>query len=119
MSVEEQNKAVLTRWYDEMWQKRKFKELMPELAGPEYTRHEPDGTRVVTNDQYAEELTKLSERFPPYEAKYDLIADQDKVAVVGTMKMEKNLMHWVQIFRLEKGKLVETWFPGWVRDVEW
>ena len=39
MSREEANKAVLRRWYDEMWTHCAF-DLIPEIAGPSYTRHD-------------------------------------------------------------------------------
>lgn len=28
-------------------------------------------------------------------------------------------MNWVQVFCLENGKLVGTWWPGYVMGVEW
>jgi hypothetical protein len=47
MSVEEQNKTVLKRWYDEMWENYNFEDVMPKLAGPLYTRYESNGTRTM------------------------------------------------------------------------
>ena len=51
MSIEEENKAVLRRWLDEMWIHGKFRDLMPELAGPEYIRHHSNGTFTVNYDE--------------------------------------------------------------------
>jgi hypothetical protein len=45
-SLEEKNKAVIRRWIDEMYGQGQF-ELMPELAGPKYLRHEKTGTFSV------------------------------------------------------------------------
>jgi len=42
-----------------MWKKRSFKENMAELAGPLYTRHEPNGTRTITVEEYCEETIKI------------------------------------------------------------
>ena len=47
MSVEEQNKTVLKRWYDEMWENYNFEDVMPKLDGPLYTRYESNGTRTM------------------------------------------------------------------------
>ena len=55
MTREEENKAVLRRWYDEMWAHCAF-DLVPEIAGPTYTRHDFGGTRTVTAEEYRDSL---------------------------------------------------------------
>ena len=54
----EETKAVLRRWYDEMWS-QKNPDLVTELAGPDYVRHEPNGTRSLTAREYQEQLRLL------------------------------------------------------------
>jgi len=120
MSIEEKNKDVLRRWYDEMWGERKFRELMPELAGSEYLRHEPEGTRTVLNKDYAEEVAKIGEKYPSFdEFKYELIAEGEKVAVVGVFRVSGLVVNWVQVFRLKNEKIVETWWSGSANGVDW
>ena len=59
MSQIETNKALMRRWYDEMWAKLDF-DLIPELAGPEYTRHDVVGERTVTAEEYRDQLNESS-----------------------------------------------------------
>ena len=56
-------RAVLTRWYDEMWARKNF-DLVPEIAGPTYTRHEMGGTREVTAAAYRDQLNASAKGWP-------------------------------------------------------
>ena len=124
-SIEERNKAVLRRWYDEMFADQRW-ELMPELAGPRYTRHESTGTFTVTVEDHAKRLSALyGERARANVSSYRLFAEGDMVCVIGTFKgyrqggADQEVYNWVQAFRLENGKIVETWWPGYAKNVEW
>jgi hypothetical protein len=110
MSAEE-SKAVLRRWYDEMWSKKNT-DLIPELAGPEYVRHEPGGTRTVTAEEYREQTAQVAADWSITDLRYSLVAEGDKVVAVGSWKINGEPMDWVQAFRVEGGKLVETWLSG-------
>ena len=57
MTTAEESKAALVRWYDEMWFRKNF-ELVPECVGPNYTRHEPGGTRTITAEEYRDFLVE-------------------------------------------------------------
>lgn len=46
----DETKYLLHRWYGEMWGQGQV-DLIPELAGPAYTRHEMGGTRTVTAEE--------------------------------------------------------------------
>ena len=59
MSLAEDNKAILRRWYDEMWAHCNF-DLIPEIAGPSYTRHDVVGERTVTAEEYRDQLNASS-----------------------------------------------------------
>ena len=84
------------------------------------SRHESTGTFTVTVEEHIERLTNtLKSRAPVTVRKYELIADGDKVAVVGTARSNDRIVNWVQVFRLENGKIAETWWLGNVRGVEW
>lgn len=129
LSIEERNKAVIRRWNDEMYANRRW-ELMSELAGPLYIRHDSTGTYTVTIEEHMKTVKELyggSEKIQESEeGGYELIAEEDKVCVLSWFKGYRkggegdfDLYNNVQLFRLEAGKIVETWFPGFVKNVEW
>lgn len=107
----EQTKAVLRRWYDEMWSKKNA-DLIPELAGPVYVRHEPGGTRSVTAEEYREQTAAVCAGWEITDLRYSLVGEGDLVVAIGSWKINGDPMDWVQAFRVENGKLVETWLSG-------
>jgi len=128
VSVEEKNKAVIHQWIDEMYGEGRF-EMMPELAGPLYLRHEKTGTFTVDVKDYWKVLKNRyggADQATKSKHSYQYIAEGDKVCIFGTYKgyrkggtSDFDVYSGVQVFRLEAGKIVETWFPGFVKDVEW
>jgi len=119
VSIEEQNKAILRRWYDEMYAQRRFEELMPQLAGPVCVVHQLNRTRLITIDEYAEEVAQWNEGIDYAYTIDELIAEGDKVAVLVHGERNGELINWLQLFRLEDGKIVETWYQGFTRNVQW
>ncbi len=117
--MEEDNKALLRRWYDEMWANLDFA-LIPALAGPNYTRHDVRGTRIVTAEEYRDELLPVAGQWEISDFKYFLMAEGDFVTSIGTWKINGE-MHWdwVQTFRIEAGRLVETWLPAMAMEGKW
>ena len=119
----EETKALLRRWYDEMWAKGRA-ELIPELAGPVYTRHEMGGTRSVTAEEYRDQTAAFMSQIRVESLRYRLVAEGDKVCAIGTWRIkgvdgapgdwgeEGKQWDWVQVFRAENGRLVETWLSG-------
>lgn len=108
----EQNKALMRRWYDEMWANCNF-DLITELAGPNYTRHDLMGTRTVTAEQYRDQLASFASEWKISDFNYFLMAEQDYVTAIGSWVIDGSQQwDWVQTFRVENGKLVETWLPG-------
>ena len=119
MSREEANKAVLRRWYDEMWSNLDF-DLIPQLAGPTYTRHDVRGTRSVTAEEYRDELLPMKGQWTISDFHYFLMAEGDYVTAIGTWKINGAMQwDWVQTFRLEDEKLVETWLPAMATEGRW
>jgi predicted SnoaL-like aldol condensation-catalyzing enzyme len=129
LSTEEKNKAVIRRWVDEMYANRHW-EMMSELAGPLYIRHDSTGTYTVTIEEHMKTIKDLyggTEKIQgSEEGEYELIAEGDKVCMLSWFKGYRkggegdlDLYNSVQLFRLEGGKIVETWFPGFVKNVEW
>lgn len=117
-STTEQTRAVLARWYDEMWFQQNW-QLVPELAGPVYTRHEMSGSRQVTAEEYQEQVRSLCEAVTISDGRYRLIAEDDRVVAIGSWKVDGKQWDWVQAFRVEGGKLVETWLSGIGFESEW
>ena len=121
-SIEDANKAILHRWYQEVYNQKKLS-LMPELAGPEFIRHEPEGTWITSIKEHMKRVKGMFEsgKTTAGSRDYELIAEADKVAAlgVGYDLHGEVVYYWLQVFRFENGKLVETWFPGYVRGVDW
>ncbi len=118
MSSTEASKAALARWYDEMWFKKNFA-LVPECVGPAYTRHEAGGTRVLTAEEYRDFLLEHMPDVEITDGRYRLIAEDDHVVALGSWTFNGEQWDWVQAFRVEHGKLVETWLTGIGTDTLW
>ncbi len=126
----EETKAVVRRWYDDMWAKGRA-DLIPELAGPIYTRHEMGGTRIVSAEEYRDQTSAFMAQIVVEKLKYSFVAEGDKVCVVGTWTIKGadgkpgqwgengKQWDWVQVFRAEKGRLVETWLAGIAMESSW
>ena len=111
-------KAVLRRWYDEMWS-QKNTDLIPELAGPDYIRHEAGGTRTISAEDYRAQTAEIAANWDITDMRYSLVSEGDKVVAIGSWKVNGNQMDWVQAFRVEQGKLVETWLSGMGMESQW
>ena len=118
MSTTEETRAVLQRWYDEMWFAQNW-QLVTELAGPLYTRHETGGSRTVSAEEYQEQVKSVCESVTITDGRYRLVAEGDRVCAVGSWKVDGKQWDWVQMFRAEDGKLVETWLTGIAFDSNW
>ncbi len=76
---------MLRRWYDEMWGAQN-PDLVPELAGPVYVRHEMGGTRSVTAEEYQQQVAALCSQAEFTDLRYRLIAEDDHVVAIGSWK---------------------------------
>ncbi len=124
----DETKALLHRWYGEMWLQG-HADLIPELVGPSYTRHEMGGTRIVTAEEYRDQTAAFLAKVTIRDLRYGMVAEGDKVCVIGSWLFsgpadsdtEPLARHWdwVQMFRAEKGKLVETWLSGIGMESNW
>jgi len=114
----EDPKAVLRRWYDEMWS-QKNGDLILELVGPAYVRHEMGGTRSVTPQEYCEQTKGFMQQVEISDMRYSLVAEGDKVCAIGTWKVNGKQWDWVQVFRVSGGRLVETWLSGIGMESNW
>ena len=111
----EEMTSVITRWTEEVWHQGKL-DVVPELLGPTYVRHEPGGTQRLTPQQYARKIGAIRKRLPDF-----CFTEHDQV-VFG----DRYWMRWtyegtdvesgevvkragIQIYRFDQGKIVETW----------
>ena len=105
MTREEENKAVLRRWYDEMWAHCNF-DLVPQFAGPTYTRHDFGGTRTVTAEEYRDSLRATVKNWKISDFHYFLMAEGDYVTAIGTWLVNGAMRwDWVQTFRIANRKI--------------
>ena len=114
----EETRRAMQRWYDDMWSKKDFA-LVPEIAGPVYTRHEPNGTRSITADEYRDQLVSFGPNLDVQDLTYRLVVEDDMVTAIGRWKLNGTVQHWVQAFSVETGKLVQTWRSGNASGWEW
>ena len=111
-------KAVLRRWYDEMWA-RKNAELIPELVGPAYVRHEMGGTRTVSPEAYRDQTRGFMDQVEIADMRYALVGEGDVVVAIGSWRLNGKPWDWVQAFRVAEGRLVETWLSGIGMESAW
>lgn len=119
MSIEEENKAIIRRFFELMSQKELDAQF--ELLAPEYVGHYTDGDMTV--EQSKQMGKSLFDTFPDFNATVDdLVGEGDKVAVRftyrGTQKGEfmgiaptgsKFNITNSGIFKISNGKIVEMW----------
>ena len=123
----DETKDLLHRWYGEMWGQGQV-DLILELAGPIYTRHEMGGTRTVTAEEYRDQTAKFLSHISIKDLHYGLVAEGDKVCAIGRWCVmglpddepgKGKQWDWVQLFRAQEGRLVETWLSGIGMETNW
>jgi predicted ester cyclase len=114
MSTEEV-RAARDRWL-QVWNEGKL-DLVSETLGASYVRHEPNGTRTVTMDQYREEIAATRKRIPDIHfTPNDEAITEDSWWVRWTSHGtnaetgERITTASIQIYRITDGRIVETWY---------
>ena len=102
----DESRAILRRWYEDMYAQGRYLELAPQLCGPVFVRHEGTGTFSATAEEHAARLQKGTGGSGRL-FHYRVFAEGDKVGVIG---LSPN--GWVQAWRVAGGKLVESWWVG-------
>ena len=120
-SMEERNVAALGVWHNEAFANRQF-DLGPGLLAPSgYTRHTHEGVQTVTPETFGELLAPRLSR-PRY--RYDtleIIARGDRVAGLWRteeLNDERSPLSQLGIYRLEDGKLAESWYASRDSDAD-
>ena len=114
MSAENVTKDLFDRW-EQVWHDGKF-DLIPSCVAPVYIRHDHLGDRTVTPEACRDELAKVRADRPGIRvAVYDHAFKDNRAwyrfafrwtdATTGEVQTQAGL----QSYRIEQGKLAETW----------
>ena len=113
MSVEV-TRDLFDRW-ELVWHDDRY-DLVPTCVGPSYTRHEAAGERTVTAESYTAELVKMKQARPGVRvAVYDHIFWENRAWFRFTFRWRDPetgnplTQAGMQSYRIEEGKLAETW----------
>lgn len=110
----EVTRELFDRW-ELVWHEDRH-DLVPSCVGPAYIRHEAAGDRTVTGDSYAAELAKMKTERPGVRvAVYDHKFWDNRAWFRFTFKWrdpksgDPVTQAGMQSYRIEDGKLAETW----------
>jgi len=105
---------LFDRW-ERVWHEGRY-DLIPGCVQPDYIRHDERGDRTVSREAYAAEITALREERPDIRvAVYDHGFDGDRAWFrfafkwVDAKSGEPCSRAGMQSYRIEAGKLAETW----------
>jgi steroid delta-isomerase-like uncharacterized protein len=118
----EANKAIVRRFFDEAWNQGRT-EILNEIVAPDYASHNKLDVEVLGPEGLREAITDQRTSFPDLETTIeDLFAEGDRVVVRavdrGTFEQpflgmeptgRRFEITWIDIFRIEDGKLAEAW----------
>ena len=110
------NKQVVVRWTEDVWNSGKL-ELVAELVSDRCIRHDPGKpARRMKIAENVERIASFRKQMPDVHfMNDDLIAEGDRVVARFTMtgtdpeRGEKLAFSAIEIFRVEGGRIVETW----------
>jgi hypothetical protein len=114
MSDESATISLFDRW-ERVWHEGQY-DLMPSCVAETYIRHDQKGDRTVTRDAYAAEIAKIREERPGIRVVvYDHTFAGDRAWFrfafkwTDTKTGEAHSQAGIQLYRIEAGKLAETW----------
>jgi len=114
MSNESVIRDLFDRW-ERVWHEGQY-DLIPSCVGQTYIRHDEKGDRTVTRDDYAAEIAQTRQERPnTHFVVYDHSFEGDRAWFRFTLKFtdpktgETRTRAGVQVYRIEAGKLAETW----------
>jgi predicted SnoaL-like aldol condensation-catalyzing enzyme len=113
-STEEENKALLNRLVEEVYNNRNL-EVLKDITVPDYKEH-TNGVTTESVDAVKQTVTWLKEEAPNFKLIVkDMVADGDKVVMryIYTGKNSKYqkqvILQGIFVGRIAEGKLVEGW----------
>jgi predicted SnoaL-like aldol condensation-catalyzing enzyme len=114
MSGEKLMRDLFDRW-ERVWHEGQY-DLIPTCVGPHFIRHDEQGDRKVTHEAYAAELARMRQDRPRIRVVvYDHTFNGDRAWFRFSFKWtdpktgEARSWAGMQAYRIEGGKLAETW----------
>jgi hypothetical protein len=114
MSDEPMMRDLFDRW-ERVWHEGQF-DLVPSCVGEHYTRHDEGGDRTVSREAYAAEIAKIRQERPDIRVVvYDHSFEGDRAWFRFAFKWTDQKTHeprsraGMQSYRVQDGKLAETW----------
>jgi hypothetical protein len=114
MSEESVARDLFDRW-ERVWHDGQY-DLIPGCVGPVYIRHDEAGDRTVTREAYAAEIAKTRQERPNIRVVvYDHSFEEDRAWFRFAFKWPDlktgapRSRAGMQSYRIEVGKLAETW----------
>jgi hypothetical protein len=114
MSQETTPRDLFDRW-ERVWHEGQY-DLIPTCIGPTYIRHDETGDRTVTLESYVAEIAKTRADRPHLRfVVYDHTIEGSRAWFRFTLKWtdpktgEPRTRAGMQVYRIEAGKLSETW----------
>ncbi len=108
------NKAIVSRFFEEVFNKRNIV-LVDEMVAPNFLNHNAS-IQLRGQEGVKQSAAAQFKAFPDIHTTIeDIIAEGDKVVVRCTDRFtrpsdsEQISLTWIEILRLENGKLVEAW----------
>jgi SnoaL-like polyketide cyclase len=112
--LEQHSRDLFDRW-EQVWHDGRY-DLVPSCVADAYFRHDENGTRTVTPQSYAAELAKLRDERPNIRILvYDHAFEANRAWFRFTFKWSDPTTGapitraGMQSYRIEGGKLAETW----------
>jgi predicted SnoaL-like aldol condensation-catalyzing enzyme len=116
--------ALFDRW-EKVWHEGQD-DLAKSCIGDQYIRHDETGTRTVSGEGYAAEVAAVRKERPDFQTVvYDHIFDGNRAwfrfsfnwtdVASGKPRSRAGL----QTYRIEGGRLVETWISMQPMDTDW
>jgi SnoaL-like domain len=123
-----ETRDLFDRW-ERVWHEGQF-DLVPTCVGPHYIRHDEQGDRTVTREAYAAEIARIRQERPDIRVVVYNHSFADNWAWfrfafkwTDTKTGEPRSRAGMQSYRIEDGKLAETWLSmqplgsGWTDSV--
>jgi hypothetical protein len=121
---EEQAKALLRRWFDELWHNGNLS-VLPELCHDPYIRHTSQGTETISLADYRQRVAQGQRVLHGASTTIDdEVVAGDKIWARATSRgvnletAGPNVLTWMVCYRLEDGKVAEAWIVT-LPNVEW
>jgi len=115
---------LFDRW-DKVWGEGHY-ELIPSCVTEKYIRHDVQGDRTVSRNDYAKEIMQIRKAVPDIQFLiHDRSIDTDKVWIRYTLQYtdpetgKKVNQKGLQVYRIEQDKLAETWLVLQEAGTEW